>query len=151
MLLFSIIFDVFVGFVAADSVANTTVLHNTNFLLGGRTMGTIAEGVEFDTIAREWRCKWSADHDKKSLVEAQKALQDVVGEIAKVDGFTESKRIVCGECQDFKIITPLPASKYEAWSEKQFAPEKDFLDKLRSIDGISQVETQTYTFMPVKP
>ena len=22
-----------------------------------RTMGTIADGVEFDTIAREWRCK----------------------------------------------------------------------------------------------
>lgn len=24
-----------------------------------RTMGTIADGVEFDTIAREWRCKVS--------------------------------------------------------------------------------------------
>jgi hypothetical protein len=115
-----------------------------------RTMGSVAENVEFDTIAREWRCKWSPDNDKKSLVKAQKALEDIKGELEKVDGFSESKRIVCGECMDFKIITPLPASKFEGWSEKQFSPEKDFLDKLRAIDGISQIETQTYTFMPVK-
>lgn len=116
-----------------------------------RTMPTLADGVEFDTIAREWRCKWNPDNDKKSLVEAQKALNDVIGEMGKVDGYSESKRIVCGECMDFKVITPLPADKFEAWSEKQFAPEKTFLDKLRDIDGISQIETQTYTFMPVKP
>ena len=30
-------------------------------------MGTIVEGVDFDTVAREWRCKWSGDNDKKSL------------------------------------------------------------------------------------
>ena len=29
---------------------------NTSLL---RSMGNIAEGVEFDTIAREWRCKVS--------------------------------------------------------------------------------------------
>lgn len=84
-------------------------------------------------------------------MEANKALNDAIKEIAKVDGFTESKRIVCAECMDFKVITPIPASKFEKWSAKDFAPEKDFLDKLRSIDGISQIETQTYTFMPVKP
>ncbi|KAK3277795.1 hypothetical protein CYMTET_14223, partial [Cymbomonas tetramitiformis] len=28
----------------------------------------IAKGVEFDTIAREWRFKWSGDSDKASLI-----------------------------------------------------------------------------------
>ena len=46
---------------AARPVAARFLLHrtktNTNTFL--RSMGTIAEGVEFDTIAREWRCKVS--------------------------------------------------------------------------------------------
>ena len=50
-----------------------------------KTMVTITEGVEFDTIAREWRCKWSADNDKKSLVELQKVLEEVKADIKKVD------------------------------------------------------------------
>ena len=32
----------------------------------------IAPGVEFNKIAREWRCKWSPEDEKTSLVEAQK-------------------------------------------------------------------------------
>jgi len=27
----------------------------------------MAEGIEFGTIAREWRVKWSPDNDKKAL------------------------------------------------------------------------------------
>lgn len=68
-----------------------------------RHMATIAEGVEFDTIAREWRCKWSPDDDKKSLVEAQKALTEVLDEIKSVDGFKKVDRVVCGGCMDFKV------------------------------------------------
>ena len=116
-----------------------------------RTMGTIAEGVEFDTIAREWRCKWSGDNDKKSLVEAQKALKEVIADVQKVDGFQKTDRVVCGGCMDFKVITSLPAEKFGAWEENKFAPEEAFLAKLRAIDGITEVETQTYTLMPVAP
>jgi len=112
-------------------------------------MGTIAEGVEFDTVAREWRCKWSADDDKKSLVEAQKALKEVLADIKAVDGFKKVDRVVCGGCLDFKVITSLPADKFGAWEESKFAPEEAFLAKLKAIDGISTVETQTYTIMPM--
>ena len=38
----------------------------------------IADGVEFDTIAREWRLKWSADNDKKSLASAQQGKEDLI-------------------------------------------------------------------------
>jgi hypothetical protein len=112
-------------------------------------MVTITEGVDFDTISREWRCKWSPDNDKKSLQEAQKALEAVLAETKKVDGVKGVQRVVCGGCMDFKVITSLPADKFGAWEEKKFAPEEAFLAKLKSIDGISVVETQSYTLTPM--
>ena len=66
-------------------------------------MITIADGVEFDTIAREWRCKWSDDADKASLVEAQKLLESVIGSVKAVDGVKSVQRVVCGGCLDFKV------------------------------------------------
>jgi len=63
----------------------------------------ICEGVEFDTIAREWRCKWSPDGDKASLVAAQKALETVLADVKKVDGVKSVERVVCGGCLDFKV------------------------------------------------
>jgi hypothetical protein len=112
-------------------------------------MGTITEGVEFDTIAREWRCKWSADNGKMSLQQAQKELDAILADVKKVDGVKGVQRVVCGGCLDFKVITSLSADMFGAWSEKNFAPEETFLAKLKAIDGISTVETQTYTLMPM--
>lgn len=66
-------------------------------------MATIAPGVEFDTVAREWRCKWSADNDKASLANAQEALNSVLPDIKGVDGFLKVDRVVCGGCLDFKV------------------------------------------------
>ena len=33
---------------------------------------------------------------------------------------------------------------------KKFAPEEEFLASLKSIPGLTQLETQTYTIMPVE-
>lgn len=112
-------------------------------------MGVIAEGVEFDTIAREWRCKWSKDADSASLVAAQKLLKATEPELKKIDGLKSVQRVVCGGCQDFKVIIALDAEKYGAWDGAAHAPEANFLEALKKIDGISSVETQTYTLMPV--
>ena len=112
-------------------------------------MVTITEGVEFDTIAREWRCKWSPDNEKKSLAEAQKLLAGTLSDLKAIDGVKDVQRVVCGGCMDFKVITSLGADKFGAWEESKFKPEDDFLEKLKAIDGISQVETQTYTIMPM--
>lgn len=111
-------------------------------------MSKITDGVEFDTIAREWRCKWSAEDDKKSLQECQKALESVLADLKGMEG-SKVSRVVCGGCLDFKVITSLPAEKYSDWEKKDFVPEEDFLAKLKAIDGVSQVETQTYTLMPM--
>lgn len=106
---------------------------------------TIAEGVEFDTIAREWRCKWSPDGEKASLVALQKALETVTPEIKTVDGLKSIERVVCGGCLDFKVITSLTADKFGDWEKNEFAPEKEFLEMLKDIKGVSVIETQTYT------
>jgi hypothetical protein len=44
-------------------------------------MPNITDNVQFDTIAREWRCKWSADGDKASLSSAQDAISEVLAEV----------------------------------------------------------------------
>lgn len=66
-------------------------------------MGSFVEGVDFDTIAREWRCKWSADNDKESLAEAQKALNEILPSLKAVDGVKKIDRVVCGGSLDFKV------------------------------------------------
>ena len=108
---------------------------------------SITPNVEFDTIAREWRCKWSADDDKSSLVALQETLKAHVGAVKAVDGVTKVQRVVCGGCLDFKVITSLPVAQFKAWEAAGFAPEAAFLQEIKAIKGVSVVETQTYTLM----
>ena len=46
-------------------------------------MPEITANVSFDTIAREWRCKWSPDADKSSLSSAQDLLASVLAEVSR--------------------------------------------------------------------
>lgn len=41
------------------------------------------------------------------------------------------------------------ADDFGDWEANDFAPEETFLKKLESIDGITTIETQTYTIMPM--
>eukprot|EP01036_Dinobryon_divergens_P024105 gene24105-32522_t len=115
-----------------------------------RNMIKITDGVEFDTIAREWRFKWSADDEKKSLASAQQTLFLFQPALKQIDGLKGVQRIVCGGCLDFKVIISLSADKYAAWEEKGFAPESDFIAAIKAVPGVTQLETQTYTIMPVE-
>lgn len=111
-------------------------------------MVTITDGVQFDTIAREWRCKWSPDDDKKSLQALQKVLDESKEDIKKIEGLKNVQRIVCGGCLDFKVVISVPEPNFGDWEKNEFAPEKSFLEKIKEIDGVSVVETQTFTLMP---
>lgn len=66
-------------------------------------MGSFVEGVDFDTIAREWRCKWTDDKDRTSLAEAQKALNEILPKLKALDGVQRVDRVVCGGNLDFKV------------------------------------------------
>ena len=109
----------------------------------------ITKGVEFDTIAREWRLKWSTDSEKKSLQSVQQTLSIFENELKGISGLKSVQRIVCGGCLDYKVIIALDAADFGAWEEKAFAPEENFLNAVKAISGVSVVETQTYTIMPV--
>eukprot|EP00934_Nitzschia_sp_Nitz4_P004839 Nitzschia sp. Nitz4//scaffold25_size161228//17213//17449//NITZ4_002414-RA/size161228-protein2genome-gene-0.229-mRNA-1//-1//CDS//3329544538//4829//frame0 len=68
-------------------------------------MGSFVQGVDFDTIAREWRCKWDEADDRKSLAEAQKALDEILPTLKETPGCKSVQRIVCGGYKDFKVCT----------------------------------------------
>jgi len=112
-------------------------------------MFKITEGVEFDTIAREWRCVWSPDDEKASLEAAQKLLTEYRDQVKGITGVKNVQRVVCGGCLHFKVIISLNADNFGDWEKAEFTPEKEFLTKLRDIKGINNVETQTFTLMDV--
>jgi hypothetical protein len=106
---------------------------------------SIAPGVEYNTLVREWRCNWSEEGNKASLVTCQIALESILEDVEEIPGFQGIERIVCGSCLEFKVAVSLDAGAFDAWKKDKFTPEKDFLDMLGVIDGISSIETQTYT------
>lgn len=109
----------------------------------------ITKGVQFDTVAREWRMKWSPDNDKASLAEVQAVVDETLAELKSLDGVKSVQRIVCGGCLDYKLITALDGDKYGAWEAAGHPPEAKFLKTVEAIDGITTVETQTFTIMPM--
>mmetsp|Transcript_89714 Transcript_89714/g.172709 ORF Transcript_89714/g.172709 Transcript_89714/m.172709 type:complete len:128 (-) Transcript_89714:68-451(-) len=112
-------------------------------------MPTIAPGVDFTVTAREWRCKWSADSDKASLVALQETINKYLDQVKAVDGCQGVQRVVCGDCLDYKIITSVAADKFGDWEAKQFEPEGDVLKAMSEIPGVTSVETQTFTLAPM--
>ena len=110
-----------------------------------RKMPTIVYGVDFAHVAREWRCKWDTADDKASLAACQKALATKLDAIKAVPGVVSVQRVVCGGCQDFKVIAKLEAAKFADWEAAAFAPEAEFLKEVEAIPGVKKVETQTFT------
>jgi len=106
--------------------------------------------VKFDNIAREWRCKFSTDNENASLMAAQAKLEDVLADLSSLEGVSSVQRIVCGGCQDFKVITKLSDKAFAEWEKANFAPEEAYLNELKGINGITNIETQTYTLEEVK-
>ncbi len=109
------IISLLIMFASSANTFRTLSSRSATGSLVSRRMITITTGVEFDTIAREWRLKWTPDNDKKSLASVQQALTKFGGSLKKVDGVKGVQRIVCGGCQDYKVIVSLPADKFGAW------------------------------------
>lgn len=49
----------------------------------------------------------------------------------------------------YDLPKKVPLDDFGPWEEKGYAPEAEFLEKLKAIDGVSQVETQTITNMEI--
>ena len=118
-----------------------------------RTSTIMSEGVplangsmSFDRVCREWRCKYTGDKsDSESLEAIAKVVDEYLPQIKSVSEGATVNRLVCGSCLDFKLMTTVPLADYGPWEEKGHAPEAEFLEKIKAIEGVSQVETQTIT------
>merc|ERR1719387_1199804 len=96
----------------------------------GRASVKMAEigdsGVAFETVAREWRCKYSPGEsggpgDSASL----KACNDLLMEyMPKLKALPKASitRQVCGGCLDFKVSITQPLEEHAAWAEADYAP-----------------------------
>lgn len=104
----------------------------------------ITTGVTFATIAREWRCKWDEENDKKSLAACQTAFEAVLPKIKAVDGVENVQRLVCGECHDFKVLIGVKHDKFGGFMDADNG-EKDFLEAVGKIPDVKRIETQTIT------
>jgi len=109
-------------------------------------------GVEFETVAREWRCKYSPGEsggpgDSASLKACQSLLDEYLPKLKALPG-AEITRQVCGGCMDFKVSITQPLAEHGEWAEANYDPiESEFMDKLKAIEGTSQHETQEITFV----
>jgi hypothetical protein len=113
-------------------------------------MPEMANGkMTFTNVAREWRCKWEDDGggkgSSKTLVEIAGLVDEYLPQLKALEG-AEVNRSVCGGCLDFKLSTNVPLDTFGPWEEAGHPPEAEFLEKLKKIKGVSQVETQTMTF-----
>jgi hypothetical protein len=106
--------------------------------------------MSFDRVCREWRCKYTGDKsDSESLEAISKVVDEYLPQIKAASKDATVNRLVCGGCLDFKLMTTVPLDDFGPWEESGFAPEAEFLEKIKAIDGVSQVETQTITNMEI--
>ena len=106
-------------------------------------------GVSFEHVAREWRCKFTpgasgGPGDSASLKACQALLTEYLPKLKALPN-SQVTRIVCGGCSDFKVVTNSPKPDYDTWQAASHAPEEEFITKLKAIEGVLRVETQTYT------
>jgi hypothetical protein len=76
--------------------------------------------VDFDTLGREFRCKWSQDDNNASLEGLQGVFTKHLAALKAIEGVKSVKRVVCGGCQDFKIVVEISAEGHGPWSEGKY-------------------------------
>lgn len=139
----------FIVAAVATAFAPEPVLNRVNTRLNDAV--PLANGsMNFDRVCREWRCKYTGDKsDSESLEAIAGVVAEYLPEIKKASADATVNRLVCGACLDFKLMTTVPLADFGPWEASGFAPEAEFLEKLKAIPGVSQVETQTITNMVI--
>jgi hypothetical protein len=106
--------------------------------------------MSFNRVCREWRCKYTGNKsDSESLEAIAKVVDEYLPQIKGVSKDMTVNRLVCGSCLDFKLMMTVPLDDFGPWEEKGYEPESEFLEKIKAIEGVSQVETQTITNMEI--
>ena len=81
------------------------------------------------------------------MSELQAALASQLAAIKVIDGFVSLQRVVCGDCNDFKVVIKMEfGPKFEAAIAGPLKAEQEtFVTAIGAIAGVSKVETQIYT------
>eukprot|EP00729_Bicosta_minor_P002318 gene2318-8416_t len=108
-------------------------------------MPSFIEGVDFDTVAREWRCKWNPD-DKGTLQKLQALVEKYL--LSKATSRFRGSSVVAAMTSKCIIIS-LEEPLHGDWETAKFAPEAEFLAEAGKIEGLKRIDTQTYTIMPL--
>ncbi|KAL3827566.1 hypothetical protein ACHAXA_002063 [Cyclostephanos tholiformis] len=139
--------------IAARTAAFTPSAHSGSAFSRNMSANSVplANGaMSFDRVCREWRCKYTGDKATSESLEAiSKLVDEYLPKIKAVSSGVTVNRLVCGACLDFKLMTTVPLEDFGPWEKSGYAPEEEFLEKLRAIEGVSQVETQTITNMVI--
>jgi hypothetical protein len=136
------------AFVGPSSAATSRSTKSTS--LKAEAVPLANGSMSFDRVCREWRCKYTGDKATSESLQAIAGLVDeYLGTIKEASSQITVNRLVCGACLDFKLMMTVPLEDFGPWEAAGFAPEAEFLEKLKAIDGVSQVETQTITNMIV--
>ena len=112
-------------------------------------MPHVAWKVWFDTVVREYRLKWNGS--MKALAKVQKDVDENLPEMGDEDGFKWAHRVVCTEKFEYRLLVQLHEYVFGSWQLKDYDPEEDFLDDLKAIDHVTDVETSNATLQPCWP
>ena len=123
---------------------STTLVKSKNLI---RLFSNMADQkIAFNHIAREWRMKYSENGLSGGAVALDKLLKDnYLKQIKDTAGVTSVQRVVCGGCNDFKVVVKVTKEGFGAWEGAKFAPEEAFLADAQKVSGVTNVETQNYT------
>lgn len=105
--------------------------------------------VWFDTVVREIKLNWNGN--KAALSKVQKVVDEYLPEISEEEGFKWAHRIVCGECHEYKLLLQFHEYQFGSWQLKDYEPEEDFVDDLKAIEGVTDVELQNATHQACWP
>ncbi|KAL3942169.1 MAG: hypothetical protein SGBAC_003594 [Bacillariaceae sp.] len=137
-------------FASASAFAPAGVSSRQHMALNAEDVPLANGAMSFNRVCREWRCKYEGDKGTSESLEAiSKVVDEYLPDLKKLSDGVTVNRLVCGGCLDFKLMTTVPLEDFGPWEESGYAPEADFLEKIKAIPGVSQVETQTITNMQI--
>jgi hypothetical protein len=77
----------------------------------------------------------------------QQVVDGHLHSIRSLDGLESIHRVVCEDFHDWKLIVTLHESNFAVWECDSFTFESEILKEIEACEGVTMIETQTYTFV----
>jgi len=97
--------------------------------------------VEFTHVVREWRLTCRSGGTEI----ANGVLHKLSPALKAVNGMVSVERLVGSDGAEFKVRMKVEASKFAAWETDGYPPEVDFMNAVKAMPEITNIEVQTIT------